>query len=156
MEIKNKQKPDWNILLTRNGETCPDCGKHEVNVYPKDICWATTSGLAQMYQHYEFECILNLEDKHLAYILNAFGFWVRDGHRFNAGDVVNDLFENCPVRLDMHKTGVNNMLRVVIPDSKLRWPENPDCEYPFNLQTMSLAALEKMASDTEKGTHSVS
>lgn len=134
-------KIDWIIHIVANGVVCRDCGKVE-NSFPVYICNAHTHGMAK-YGHRDFQLVLHMAQEEMGYVLNTMGLRVQAGERFKAGDLVEGIFLDCPVRLDEFKECDRTVLRVVIPDGKNRFPEDPDCEYPYNMQTLPMEELEQ-------------
>ena len=80
--------------------------------------------------------------KDISYILNTLGMRVKNGERFKAGDMVSGIFLDCDVRLDEFQECDRKVLRVIIPDGKNRFPEDPACDYPYSFQTLPLEQLE--------------
>lgn len=133
-------KLDWIIEIVGNGIACARCGKIE-NSFPEYICNAHTHGL-EKYHHPNFQMVLHLSDADIGYILNTLGLRVQAGEQFKAGDLVDGIFEDCPVRLDSFEESGREVLRVIIPDAENRFPEDPDCAYPYSYQLLPTSALE--------------
>lgn len=55
--------------------------------------------------------------------------------------MVSGIFEDCDVRLDLFEETGRNVLRVIIPDSHGRFPEDPQCAEPYRLQRMKTEEL---------------
>ncbi len=144
---KKMLPPDWVIHMVANGVKCDACGETE-DVFPDYICNAHTHGMAK-YNHVDFQMVLHVSQQEICYVLNALGDRVRSGERFNAGDMVNGIFEDCPVRLDMFQECNRTVLRVIIPDGQNRFPEDKHCKYPYSFQTFTLEALEAMKASAE-------
>ena len=51
------------------------------------------------------------------------------------------IFEDCPVRLDSFQETGREVLRVIIPDSQNRFPEDPNCDYPYSFQLVPTNTL---------------
>lgn len=125
-------KIDWIIEILANGVYCATCGRVE-NHYPDYICNAHTHGMRK-YGHLDFQLVLHVSDQDFGYILNSLGLRVQAGEHFNSGDLIEGIFEDCPVRLDEVEESGRRVLRVIIPDSQNRFPEDPACEYPYSYQ----------------------
>ena len=123
---------DWIIEILANGVRCATCGKVE-NHYPDYICNAHTHGMAK-YSHQDFQLVLYLHPNQMGYVLNNLGLRVQAGERFKAGDLVEGIFDRCPLRLDEAEESGRKVLRVIIPDDENRFPEDPECEYPYSYQ----------------------
>lgn len=129
---KTKQGFDWMIHIVANGAKC-DCCETVEDSFPQYMCNAHTHGMEQ-YGHLDFQVVLSMEPKIIGYLLNSMGEKVRNGERFKSGDMISGLFEDCPVKLiEIEETG-RNVLRLIIPDSQNRFPEEEDCTYPYNNQ----------------------
>ena len=123
---------DWIIEILANGVHCVTCGKVE-NHYPDYICNAHTHGMAK-YGHQDFQLVLYLHPNQLGYVLNNLGLRVQAGEQFKAGDMVEGIFDRCPLRLDEAEESGRKVLRVIIPDDQNRFPEDLKCEYPYSYQ----------------------
>ena len=135
-----KPKLDWIIHLVKNGVACACCGEVE-NGFVEYACNCHTHGMAQ-YGHPDFQMVIHANPKDISYILNTLGMRVKNGERFKAGDMVSGIFLDCDVRLDEFEECDRKVLRVIIPDGKNRFPEDPDCACPYSFQTMTLEQLE--------------
>ena len=131
---------DWIIHLVGNGMACAECGKVE-NPFIEDACNAHTHGM-EKYGHPDFQMVIHANPKDISYILNTLGMRVKNGERFKAGDMVSGIFLDCDVRLDEFQECDRKVLRVIIPDGKNRFPEDPACDYPYSFQTLPLEQLE--------------
>lgn len=127
-----KRKLDWIIHAVSNGIPCADCGKTENSFIP-GACNFHTHGL-EKYGHPDLQIVIEYPPQEIARILNTIGLRIQDGARFAAGDLIKGIYEDCDVRLDTFEETGRNVLRVIIPDKFNRFPEDPICEYPYNLQ----------------------
>lgn len=134
-------KIDWVIHMIGNGIVCSDCGKVE-NSFPQYIGDFHTHGLSK-YGHPELQMVLHMPPEDIGYVLNILGMRVQSGEQFHAGQLVEDIFVDCPVRLDAFEAYGKQLLRVIIPDEKKRFPEDPDCSYPYNHQLVPTDQLQK-------------
>lgn len=66
---------------------------------------------------------------------------VQEGERFQAGRYVSGIYADCDIRLDEFRETGRNVLRAVIPDRQNRFPEDPQCEEPYRLQSMDTEDL---------------
>lgn len=145
LETIDREKPDWVIHRIANGKICQFCGKVEYPFAPY-ICNTHTHGLDKYDGHPEFQVILDYGDRETCYILNELGCRVRAGARYQTGDLVDLVFEDCPVRLDTFVDDEDNpLLRVIIPDSQNRWPEDPECDPVYARQILPLGMLRNGA-----------
>ena len=134
-------KIDWIIEILANGVYCATCGKVE-DLFPDYICNVHTHGMAK-YGHQDFQLVIHLDPEMMGYILNSLGLRVQAGERFKAGDLVEGIFEDCPVRLDEFEESGRKVLRVIIPDSRNRFPEDSTCEYPYSYQLVPTDELDQ-------------
>lgn len=49
--------------------------------------------------------------------------------------MVEGLFLDCDVRIDLFKETGRDVLRLIIPDGDNRFPEEPFCKAPYKFQT---------------------
>lgn len=132
---------DWIIHMIGNGICCAECGKVE-NAFPEYICNAHTHGM-EKYGHLDFQMVIHTDPELMGYVLNEFGLRVQSGQQFKAGDMVEGIFLDCPVRLDEFDECGRKVLRVIIPDGKNRFPEDPTCDYPYSFQLIPTDKLER-------------
>lgn len=122
------EKPDWIIhQVIDSWNEAPD----------SMMLNAHTHGL-EKYGHMDFQVVLNCEDKLVGYILNAFGYRVRNGEKFNDGDMVDGIFSEVPVKLLKTIEGGRELLRVIIPDNEGRFPGDPECADVYRLQEIPM------------------
>ena len=133
------RKVDWVIHAVVNGLPCHLCGKTPTRLLP-NCCNAHTHGMAK-YDHMDFQLVLNFPPHEIARILNTLGLRVQDGEQFKNGDLVVGIYEDCDVRLTEFDEDGRTVLRVVIPDTKNRFPDNPECSYPYTVQALPTDAL---------------
>ena len=134
-------KIDWIIHMMGNGVYCAVCGKVE-NSFPEYTCNAHTHGM-EKYGHLDFQMVIHTDPELMGYVLNELGLRVQSGQQFKAGDMVEDIFLDCPVRLDEFDECGRKVLRVIIPDGKNRFPEDPACDYPYSFQLIPTDKLVK-------------
>lgn len=139
-----KEKPDWMIhsVFTR---ACDGCGKEHHSPVSPYLCDNHTHGLTK-YWNRELQLVLKLSNEETMYILNTIGKMMQKGARFQAGDLIAGVYEDCMVRLDeFWDSGAGGrqkkILRVIIPDGKNRWPEDPKCEAVYRLQTLPTSTI---------------
>ena len=132
------QKIDWVIHLVANG-ACDECGEIETGFLPY-MCNAHTHGL-ERYGHLDFQMVLFLPTEEIGRILNTLGLRVQSGERFQSGDMVSGIYEDCNVRLDEYEETGRKVLRVIIPDANNIFPEEGDCMLPYCLQFLKTDEL---------------
>ena len=133
-----KTKIDWIIHCVANG-ACDECGNVENSFIPY-ACNAHTHGMAR-YNHPDFQLVLNYPHQEIARILNTMGLRVQSGERFKAGDLVEGIYLDCPVRLDEAEECGRTVLRVVIPDKYNIFPEDERCMERYRIQMIPTEAL---------------
>lgn len=107
----------------------------DLNVLGPGGCRNSISIGLEAFGHPNFQVVLNLSIPDVVMILAGLCGRVEDGERFEAGQMVEDIFTDCKIRLDAHKDGGQDVLRVIIPDKNNLFPEDPDCEQPYTYQT---------------------
>ena len=132
------QKIDWLIHLVANG-ACDECGEVETDFLPY-TCNAHTHGL-ERYGHLDFQMVLFLPTEEIGRILNTLGLRVQSGERFQSGDMVSGIYEDCDVRLDEYEETGRKVLRVIIPDANNIFPGEGDCTLPYCLQLLKTDEL---------------
>lgn len=133
-----RTKIDWIIHCVANG-ACDECGTVENSFIPY-ACNAHTHGMAR-YNHPDFQLVLNYPHQEIARILNTMGLRVQSGERFKAGDLVEGIYLDCPVRLDEAEECGRTVLRVVIPDKYNVFPEDERCMERYRIQLLPTDAL---------------
>ena len=133
-----KQKVDWIIHAVSNC-FCPECGRTENSFIP-GACNFHTHGL-EKYGHPDLQIVITYPPQEIARILNTIGLRIQAGEHFAAGDLIKGIYEDCDVRLDAFEESGRSILRVIIPDKYNRFPENPKCEQPYNLQAFPTEML---------------
>lgn len=133
---------DWKIVYVSNEYTCEVCGKKEQH-YVDYICNAYTSGLQENYGHQEIRIILDMGPQEIARILNTIGMRIRDGETFKPGDMISGIYLDCDLRVDSidEEDDTISALRLIIPDSKNRFPEDELCDEIYALQKYKLKDL---------------
>ena len=130
-------KINWIIHCVANG-ACGE-GGFEDCMLPK-TCNAHTHGMEQ-YGHLDFQLVLRFDFREVCRILNTLGLRVQAGEKFQSGDLVYGIYDDCQVRLDeYHETG-RTLLRVVIPDKNNKFPEDSRCTDWYPLQLLSTEEL---------------
>ncbi|MCD8109990.1 MAG: DUF4262 domain-containing protein [Clostridiales bacterium] len=144
----NRENPDWYIHLCANGVACECCGEIE-DGFRELMCNAHTHGL-ERYNHPDFQMVVQYPAEAIGYVLNEFGYRVRSGERFSNGEIVEGIFTDCPVRLEEAVEMDRTVFRIVIPDGENRWPEDPECEYPYSAQGLRTEELYIKKGEIEK------
>jgi len=102
---------------------------------PGGIVNAHTHGM-ERYDHLDFQLVLPLVQKQTCEILNTIGIEVQNGRKFEPNIYYIDIF-TCGFRLlPVLETG-RKVLRLILPDPQMRFPENPLCIEPYKSQTKS-------------------
>ena len=97
--------------------------------------------MRENYNHPEFQVVLDFGDSRIGFLLNWFCSMVQEGRRFISGDLVSGIITDYDLQLFEVTEGDEKMLRVIIPDKDHRFPEDQNCEFPYNLQYMSAEEL---------------
>ena len=142
---------DWIIHLVKNGNVCEECGDVEMGLLP-NACNSHTHGM-ERYNHLNFQLVLNYSNEEIMRILNTLGCMVRDGFRFEDGDLIEGIYLDCPVKLKLFNETERSVLRVIVPDKYNKFPEEAGCMVEYliqNLETDDLF-LEHLKSTVEGG-----
>lgn len=131
----------WIIHLTANGVLCSCCGKIEYP-YIDGICDAHTEGLFKQFHHPEFQMVVDLSAPTIGAILNTLGDAVQSGARFSP-QYIDGIIADRLIRLDPINLNRIPAFRVIVQDEHNRWPDDPQCEYPYNQQLLSLNRLQR-------------
>lgn len=132
-------KIDWIIHCCANGAACSECGTVETGFIP-NTCNAHTHGM-EKYHHMDFQMVLFLPFEEIGRILNTLGLRVQAGERFQSGDMVSGIYEDCDIRLDVYEETGRTVLRVMIPDKYNIFPEDGQCMPVYRLQLLKTEAL---------------
>ena len=137
--MSGKIKLEWDIHYVTNGTLT--VGN---STFPKYICDAHTHGLNKL-NHPELQLVLDYGPEEVARLINAVGIMIRKGKTFKNGDKISGLYEDCDVYIrETDDVNGKPLLRLVIPDSLNRLPEN--ATEPYSLQMMSTRILYAMGS----------
>lgn len=132
-------KIDWIIHCCANGAACSECGDVETGFIP-NTCNAHTHGM-EKYHHMDFQMVLFLPLEEIGRILNTLGLRVQTGERFQSGDMVSGIYEDCDIRLDAYEETGRTVLRVMIPDKYNIFPEDERCMPVYRLQLLKTEEL---------------
>ncbi len=130
-----KPRIDWIIHGCANGVVCEYFGETENGFLP-DACNFHTHGM-EKYSHLDFQMTLAYPPQELCRILNTMGLRVQAGERFKNGDMVSGIYEDCDVRLTEFEETGRKVLRIIVPDKHNRFPEDSECETPYQLQSLA-------------------
>lgn len=133
------KKIDWVIHAMANGVYCGKNNKVETG-FIDGACDFHTHGM-EKYKHMDFQVVLDMDPNTIACILNMLGERVQAGEKFKAGDYVNGIFTDCPIRLDEFEEMGRTVLRVVIPDENNVFPDEDKCNKDFKIQLLPYDAL---------------
>lgn len=132
---ENKEKSNmisnynWQIHAIKNGCLCENDGEYIFDMIPGAANFHT-HGMEQ-YNHPDFQLVLDYDLDTAAYILNTLGERVSSGERFNPGDYVKGIFEDCDVRLETFEETGRDVLRVIVPDANNVFPDEEGCRSSY-------------------------
>jgi len=130
---------EWVIHGIGNHYICDECRKAGHGFFPQS-CNFHTHGM-ERYGHKDFQMVLAYPVGEICRILNTLGERVRDGERFKDGDLISGIYLDCDVRVTEFEETGRTVLRVIIPDKHNRFPEDPDCLFPYTVQMFSTEFL---------------
>lgn len=134
-----KSEINWIIHYCANGVGCSECNEKVTGFIPY-TCNSHTHGM-QRYRHKDFQLVINLPVRETARILNTLGLRVQAGERFQHGDLISGIYEDCSIRLDEYEETGRKVLRVMIPDKNNIFPEDERCMEVYRLQLLETDAL---------------
>ena len=120
---------------------CDMCGGDNTPHFKPYLCNVHTHGMRELYNHPEFQFVLNLGYNKVLRILNILGLMVQDGRRFRVGESVSNVLVGYDIRLFEATDNGKKVLRVVIPDQYNRFPDDENCEDVYKLQHLSTKNL---------------
>lgn len=89
----------------------------------------------ETYKHLNFQLVVPYGPKPTSGILNSLCDMVAAGRRFSDGELVDDVLEDCQVKLFRVKTyDDKDVFRVIVPDDDGRFPEDAGCDKEFKHQ----------------------
>ena len=89
------------------GKNCHPCGAN-----------CHTHGISDTWNHLDFQVVLPIEMEIVHGIFARFVDKIKDGERFEDGDVVKEIIGNdMPVKLIAAAEGDRNVLRIILPDA---------------------------------------
>ncbi len=135
-----KHKIDWIVHVHRNFAQCAECGEI-IEDFAPNMCNVHTFGLQELYNHLDFQIVLDIGDKTSGCILNSLGLRVQAGEKFYAGQVLDDVIMDYKVKLIKAEDDGREVLRVVLPDINHKFPQDLGCAAFFNLQELPTKEL---------------
>lgn len=111
------------------------------SLFSPSICDTRTFGLKKYYNHPDFQIVLDFGDSKIKYLIERFCWMVQDGRRFKSDDLVSGITTDCDLKLFEITEGDEKLLRIIVSDKCHRFPEDENCEFPYNLQYMSTEEL---------------
>jgi len=100
---------------------------------PGGIINSHTHGM-ERYHHPDFQLVLPISPRQTESILNTIAHEVQNGRKFKPGKYSGEVF-SCDFRLDAHRETGRDVLRLILPDPEMRFPEDPLCAEPYKHQT---------------------
>lgn len=101
--------------------------------FPPGICDARTVGV-ETFSNSEFQIVLNLKDGSIVSAFNNVLAILMAGTVLKDKYHVRGVVDSRPIRIMEVPNGSRVLRRIIIPDPDGRWPEDPDCKYPYSLQ----------------------
>lgn len=133
-----ENKVDWIVEYVSNNVKCDVCKKQET-IFPPGICDAHTHGMDK-YGHLEFQVVIDYGPEEISRLLNTMAMKVKNGEKFQSGDVIEDLYLDCDVTLEELPDCIGNpVLRLLVPDKHNRMPYKSS--YPHVLQIFETRVL---------------
>lgn len=137
MDNTNKEI-DWIIHYVSN-KFCACCNPEESPISFPLFANVHTHGLAK-YGHKELCIPLELDFEIACGILNQCGLKIKyDGIKYAPGKC-DDVIKNFPVLF--HEFPDSDKLYMIMPDPNGKFPEDEDCEFPYNKQLIYAEIIE--------------
>lgn len=131
---------DWIIHYVQEHD-CEICGKHEDNLIGfTGFANIHTHGLNK-YNHKELCIPLDLGYKLAVTILNQCGLRIKLGNEKFVPGFNDSIIQNLPVLF--YEFENSNTLYMIIPDPNGKFPEDDDCEFPYNKQLLYAQIIEE-------------
>ena len=131
---------DWIIHYVQEHD-CEICGKHEDNpIGFTGFANIHTHGLNK-YNHKELCIPLDLGYKLAITILNQCGLRIKLGNEKFVPGFNDSIIHNLP--LLFYEFENSNTLYMIIPDPNGKFPEDDDCEFPYNKQLLYAQIIEE-------------
>lgn len=130
LRLKSDSKTECTWIIHRVHD-----GKHKI--YPKNFCNIHSHGM-EVYNHKNFQVVLDVGDEIACYIINSLCERVREGHTqgvsMGSGDVITGIYSQFPLKLVQASEGGRSVLRVLLPDDEGRFPGEKGCMAPYSDQ----------------------
>jgi len=95
------------------------------------------------YNHPDFQLVLPVSQAQAKSFLNAICYEVQDGSSFGPGIYDKETVYSCSFALTPRTEAGRDVLRLIFPDSKMRFPDNPLCEEPYKFQTQEVGGQRR-------------
>ena len=129
--------PDWRIRRILDDD--------KDNLINPSLTDVHTVGLSRYPAGKELQCVIDFSDDVLAWVINSIAFLIQQGYELKDGDVIEGVFEDMPVKLQstIHGLGKTDieMLRIIVPDTEGRFPDDVECENDFKFQLLATPEL---------------
>lgn len=116
-------------------------GKEETG-FLSYTCNAHTHGM-ERYGHPDFQIVLSLPPREIGEDPQYIGTPRSRRRTLLPWKICFRHYADCDIRLDEFRETGRKVLRVIIPDRHYRFPEDPQCEEPYRLQSMDTEALHR-------------
>lgn len=107
-------------------------------VFPNDreafLVNAHTHGLSEIMGHPDLQIVLPLSIEEVNRIFNVIVKEIKAGRKFKSGDRYDNVYKDCEVMLWEAENEHRRVLRIIVPDARSRWPDDPECMDIYNKQ----------------------
>ena len=135
-----KKVIDWIIHYVQEHD-CEICGKHEDNpIGFTGFANIHTHGLSK-YNHKELCIPLDLGYKLAVTILNQCGLRIKLGNEKFVPGFNDSIIQNLPILF--YEFENSNILYMIMPDPNGKFPEDDDCEFPYNKQLLYVQIIKE-------------
>ena len=156
-------EPDWEIHYVADpydfefegSEYLPEVNEEDKDEYMANI---HTHGLLESYHHPEITLTIALQPQDASRILNAIGHKIAEGAKykpfkeytklFDMKDITTGKIRHMPIKFIIFPEIVRGVqdtnLYLILPDEEGRFPGEPNCQYPFNMQECYAAEIHQI------------
>ncbi|WP_050614867.1 DUF4262 domain-containing protein [Bacillus testis] len=103
---------------------------YEYKEVDKPLADIATRGMRENLNHEDLQIVLAIGKEMAELILDTVIANIKDGYKYREG-LWNNVIEDTVVEFKRVRSGDRSLLRLVLPDSEGRFPEDEGCQYPY-------------------------
>ncbi|WP_182101775.1 DUF4262 domain-containing protein [Niallia taxi] len=97
-----------------------------------------THGFEENYNHMDFQIVLKYHPDLVQGIFNTLYYHVKRGKVYESGKYYSEVVSGYDVLMQTFEENGRELLRVILPDENGLFPQSPNCNPIYKLQTMPL------------------